>query len=295
MIVSVTVCFEPNLEYVKSQLDALATQVDKCLVIENGPGDAGLAGICERAGAMRIALGSNLGLAVAQNVGLRTVVSMGATSALLMDQDSLPCEGMVAALQQVLDGDPLVAAAGPRVLDMRSGEPNSFLIDAGYWPRMWLPQEGCSEKTANVAHLIASGSLLRVKALLAIGFMEADWFIDSLDIEWGFRARASGWKLVGVGAATLRHQIGDSLFKVQGFRTKKIPLHSPSRNYYILRNLIFLIRRQYVPLKWRLYFGVRILKYLVFYLMLVPNRRLRLEAISTGLWHGVCGHSGARP
>jgi rhamnosyltransferase len=178
---------------------------------------------------------------------------------------------------------------GARWVDERSGRPGLFYRVRGGRLRGIAPTD---EAPLRVDFLIASGTLLSMEAVTAIGPMREDLFIDHVDTEWCARALGAGWALYGVPRAQLRHALGDSQRRVWLGRWREVAVHSPLRNYYEVRNTIALLRSPHVPASWRCVHVVRLVQLLAFYGLLVAPRGQRWSAMARGLWHGVIGRWG---
>jgi rhamnosyltransferase len=97
--------------------------------------------------------------------------------------------------------------------------------------------------------LISSGALIGTAAIDAVGGFDESLFVDSVDLEWSFRARSMGFALYGVCGAVLDHRLGDERKAV--WKGVHLVVHSPQRTYYMTRNRFLLYRRGYMPLKWK--------------------------------------------
>lgn len=110
---------------------------------------------------------------------------MGADRVLLLDQDSVPSPGMVDLLASHLDtllsAGIKVAAVGPRLIDRRWNSRDRLA------PR---GRSSISAGLLEVDHLIASGALISLSTIDAVGEMRGDLFIDFVDIEWGCGRKA---------------------------------------------------------------------------------------------------------
>ncbi|MDP6919710.1 MAG: glycosyltransferase, partial [Arenicellales bacterium] len=132
-VTAVVTTYEPNLQTLEAQFVRLAGQVDALRVIDNGSTNAAdVAQLVSRYPlAQFTAAGENRGLGWAHNEGLRRALAEGADAVLLLDQDSLPSEGMVAALRQALlqqrDRGVRTAAVGARYLGTDQGHPSYFV------------------------------------------------------------------------------------------------------------------------------------------------------------------------
>ena len=127
----------------------------------------------------------------------------------------------------------------------------------------------------------------------AVGGMNEGYFIDHVDTEWCLRARMAGWQIFGVCAARLTHALGDRIIRIWFGRWREVSVHSPLRDYYILRNTVLMLRQ--VPMTWSWRFAQlgRIVQFLVFFGLAVPPRGRRFGMMMKGIWHGVVGRMGA--
>ena len=95
-VLAVVVTYHPQAGALQTLLEALATQVDGLLVIDNTPGSA--EHVERMLGPLRVGMphlrlrrnGANLGIAAAQNIGIRKALEEGFDYVLFSDQDSLP-------------------------------------------------------------------------------------------------------------------------------------------------------------------------------------------------------------
>lgn len=287
---AVIVTYRPDLEALTRSLLALRPQVARVWVVDNGSGATtvqALQDLADRQAVDLLALPDNQGIASAQNAGLAALAAAGLDGVLLMDQDSVADPRMVEHLCQAYAdlsaGGARVAAVGPRWVDQRSGRDGCFYRIRGGRIR---PVSPANDMPVPVDFLIASGSLISCAALSAIGTMREDLFIDHVDTEWCARAVAAGWRLHGVPAARLSHELGDSSQRVWLGRWREVAVHSPLRNYYEVRNTIVLIRDATIPPGWRFAQVVRLAQLLVFYGMFVAPRVLRCRLMAHGLQDG---------
>lgn len=287
-VVAVIVSYQPQLEGFSALLDALVPQVNSVVVVDNGSEDH-FGDWLEKYQAHSIHgifLGSNTGVAAAQNVGIDWARRQGTDYVVLFDQDSLPAPDMVRCLIEAVQVKQAagckVAAVGPRYLDERQDNPPPFIRVQG----LKLLRQVCdkSNSIVDVDYLISSGCLIPMSALDAVGVMREWLFIDYVDIEWGLRARHHGFQSYGVCSAHMQHSLGDHPIKFFG---KNIPLHSPLRHYYHFRNAVFLYKEPWVPLNWKLVDGWRLCLKYVFYSLFAKPRMAHLRMMTLGVWHGL--------
>lgn len=293
-IVAVIVSFNPGHDRLRALLEAVAPQVARVVVVDNGSarrsGDFLFALKLQLAFEL-IEFGQNRGIAAAHNAGIRYARDQGYGYVLLLDHDSLPAPGCVAELlkahRKLVGAGTEVAAVGPRYLDETSGVPAPFLRYTRWNSLKIYPGE--TDEVLETSVLISSGSLISVQAIDAIGLMDEALFIDGVDWDWCFRASSLGYRLYGIAAASMTHSLGDSGIRIFKW---KIPLHSPLRHYYAYRNTILLCKRRTVPFSWKLHFSARLVARFVIYMVLSPHRLKRCHYILRGLVDGLGDRSG---
>lgn len=295
-VCAVVVTFHPQIHALEHQLAVLARQVGGIVVVDNGSSE----GVCRwleqqvlDTRSAFIPLGTNTGIAAAQNRGISWSAENGFDHVLLMDQDSIPSEKMVqnlvkAARTLELQGVK-VGAVGPVCLDPRTGQAAPFArFDAG---RLQLARCHAGETFIPASVLMASGSLIPNLVLKDVGSMDAELFIDEVDHEWCLRAGAKGYQIFGVCSALLHHTVGDNIVQLWILRRRSYNTHSPLRNYYRIRNIFLLIRRPYmrnVCGKFMLYNALVIFIVNV----LAGNAWQQLRSMLRGLCHGLLNKAG---
>ena len=73
---------------------------------------------------------------------------------------------------------------------------------------------------------------------------------------------------------------------------KNITIHSPMRDYYVIRNSILVARRRYIAVAWRIYFIRRVPFFLLGFSLFADQRRLRCSLMLRGLFDGLLGRGG---
>ena len=157
---------------------------------------------------------TNMGIAYALNQGLYYAQEECCHFLLTMDQDSIISNTDVIRLKESLETDN-VASVGTYYSTIT----NSINREVDY--------------------LITSGNMVKVDVALAIGGYNECLFIDSVDIEFSFRLRRQGYKLLLVKDTHLCHKIGEleysPLLKI-GYLS-----HNKNRFYYKFRNAQYTI------------------------------------------------------
>lgn len=292
---AVIVTYHPNFQHLKYLLSTLSQQVDVVVVVDNtGYSPDQLSELLGNPdGRVELScLGSNLGVAEAQNVGINVVREKNCKHVILFDQDSCPPEKLVNVLSTQLHRLSKrgfkVAAVGPATIDSRTFEYDKFTRSKNFHIELITPKHNDSDPI-ECDFVISSGCLMPIAAINSIGLMEKRLFIDCVDIEWGFRAISKGYKIYGIPDAKMIHTIGDHHLRV--FKAR-LTMHSPLRHYYFYRNFYSLLFRGYIPISWRLHVLFRSAVQAGLFLMFSENGFLHLKSILTGVTHGLMGRLG---
>ncbi|AOJ74957.1 MULTISPECIES: glycosyltransferase family 2 protein [Burkholderia] len=284
----VVVFYRPNADCIRNANRLVG--FGDCIVVDNTEGNhnAGLLGLDPEI--EYIANGRNLGIATALNQGVERLLERGCRWALLFDQDSQPTSELLTGLPKRIDvavrRNPRVALAGPAYADARLGGVAPFIQFRHFSLKRIRPT---STEPVSVDFLITSGSCLNLSLWHEIGPMDDSLFIDFVDLEWCVRARARGCLILGIPDITLVHELGGEPVRVFG---RLYPSHSALRHYYLFRNAVLLIKRDYVPLSWK---STELIKFpfrLAIYGAFMTPRMQHIRLSLLGLWHGLSGRSG---
>lgn len=293
-VAAVVVLYEPDLKILSELLRSVIGQVATVIVVDNTIGSEESRSPIPHPFSSNVsyyALGDNLGIATAQNYGIKTALQTNHTHVLLMDQDSLLPPSMVNDLltreqQLKLAGKP-VAALGPVFVDVKTGEMSYVIRHSFLFVQKISPSDHRDPIESDT--IIASGSLISARAFSAIGLMDERLFIDRVDIEWGLRARALGYYCYICPDIIMQHSLGDTFVTYGG---KVINLHSDLRHYYMVRNSVYLLRKQHMGWKWKSVMIARVPLYLLFYSMHSRTPISAFFLLIKAVWHGCKGKLG---
>lgn len=185
---------------------------------------------------------SNLGIAAAQNIGLKLAFNKGFKSIFLLDQDSQITNNFSVKLTEVFN-DPLVNIVAPVYYDVIKGYeyPLVDILPSGR-RKKYLPKNLSTPIDISVA--ISSGMLIRRSVFDKVGMFDEGLFIDYVDTEWCLRCASHDISIRIHPSAVMNHSIGEKSLTLLGFR---VPVHSPVRRYYRIRNAFHLLRMKHVP------------------------------------------------
>jgi len=288
-VCAIAVTYHPDTE-LPARFSRILRQVSRLVIVDNGSSDAEimmLQGFAANPAVTLMLNFTNLGVASALNNGIDHAAKLGFRWVLLLDQDSYIDDDMVQTLIAVQaafpDRDRLaVIGSGFRDTDEAPREPGDGSCGGG-----WKEAES----------VITSGSLIPLKAHAVVGPFREEFFIDYVDTEYCFRARAKGYRVIRTRKLIMRHAIGAITRHRVLWLNKWTYNHTADRRYYIARNDTVMLREygHYVLGLWALKsFGrcVRLCKRITLY----EEMKLRkIIAVAQGWWDGIRGHMGPRP
>jgi rhamnosyltransferase len=298
-----TVTFNPDIERLSLQIAALPPDAS-FIVVDNASAPDAVESLqrllIARPNTELIRNESNLGLATALNQAANHVIKHlpSAKYLLLMDQDSVPAEGAIASLLAAhidLEAQGVkVGCVGPRLIDKTTGLQHGFHCIKGWkWVRVF-PSEDHQTPIA-CANLNGSGTLLRTELFRTLGGLDEGLFIDHVDTECAFRTLSCGWKLFGIPWILFDHSMGDRGLRYWWFGWRVWPQRSPLRHYYLFRNTLWLMRRNYVPAVWKIWAVVKLFLTMAVHLIIDPQRceqfRKMLKGVRDGLSNNGIGNN----
>jgi rhamnosyltransferase len=178
---------------------------------------------------------TNKGLGYALNQGLRNSLDNKYEWTLLLDQDSLLSNNMVAEMissyKNLTDVKKEVALIIPVIYDVNFKKTLPPIITTNF-----LNKKIKNPKKDTFVHFqITSGTMVKNEVIKYTGLMNEYFFIDYIDFDYCFRAADKGYKLLLSRNALLYHRLAEKKRKFFfSFRE-----HEPFRVYYQTRNRLF--------------------------------------------------------
>jgi rhamnosyltransferase len=280
-VCAILVSYHPDAELPRRAVHILE-QVGALVIVDNGSGEAThemLRGIAADARVSLVLNSSNLGVASALNLGVERASALGFTWMLLLDQDSDLHDDMLASLIEVRAAYPEPARVA--VIGAGFGEETPPALGAAWH---------------EVESVITSGSLIPLAVHAAIGPFRDEFFIDYVDSEYCFRARAQGYRVLRTAKPLMSHTIGaptrHDLLGIAKWTTN----HSPDRRYYMARNDTVMLREYggYAFGSWALKSLSRRLRTCKRIMLYERSKARKIAAVSAGWWDGVRGRMGPR-
>ena len=294
-IAAIIVTYIPGEKKLRSLLSALTDQVSAIYIVDNTPtnnidwlNQYSIENIDLTIRYFR--LGKNYGIARAQNIGINFATDDGFDYLIFFDQDSwVPpklVHGLIESEKQLLDLGEKVGSIGPLFLDKKSGQYSEAVRYTGFIVRK-IKLHPMQIDPIQSDHIISSGSLIRLDTLKIVGNMQEKLFIDLVDTEWCLRAAKLNYKHYINPSTIMIHNIGDEPVK---FGSKYINMHSNIRNYYVIRNMTYLMFHSTISWSWRLNCLYKIPRYIWIFIWITPAKNklnitiLLMRAIFSGLF-----------
>ena len=282
-ILCLLVLYKPDKKILHEAISAIANQVEYIWISDNTPG--GYSQIDEILNINKAKISyeymlRNVGIAHAQNIGIKYAIKNDYDFVYMLDQDSISPLGLVDNLEEeflrLRKKGINVGGVGPQPFNRDTGKKYVATIKKG---------KLIDVSVREVSELINSASLIDVNMFKDVGLMEDSLFIDAVDFELCWRASfLRGYRFFQISSLSLNHKLGEGDRYLCGMAIK-IP--TPFRTYYLYRNYICLCRRKYVPLYWKVSNGIKFFfKY--FYLSLFVTPRFEyFRNINRGICDGV--------
>lgn len=263
------VTYNPKISLLKKNILAIKDQVSEIFIVDNGSINLNeiILLIKKFKSINLINNKKNMGIAYALNQLCLTAVNRKYDWILTLDQDSVCPPKFVYSLSRFISQN--IGIVAPIIVDRNVG-----II--GHEP---------TNKPQEVRTCITSGALTNLNAWKQINGFDENMFIDSVDSEYCYRLRKSGFKILQVPNVKLAHSIGNAK-KCQFLFWNFIDTeHSAFRAYYIAQNNIYYPKKHNLILR-LLRGNFRNLKYVFIVLVYEKNKREKVRAIFKGWKRG---------
>lgn len=238
---SVVVCDNSDVSSVKEEIERLLDTIPNAILL---------------------CFNENLGIAEAQNRGIKLAASQGAAYFIEMDQDSsLPAdyvERIIRSYQYLIDAGHAVGGVGPVAVSAKDG---------AYYHGVKEPKG-----LMRVEKTLSSGFFFSLEAFKAVGDKDSDLFIDYVDWDWCWRSNVKGLGVFVDTELTMQHMLGEGHRKILFF---SVGMPAPIRHYYQYRNGLYMLTRRHVPLRWKFERAVILLLKLPVYMFFSERGKAR--------------------
>jgi len=238
-ICAIIVTYNPEIQILSGNINKLNAINISCCVVDNT--DASYLSALPTHNKV-IAFQENHGIAKAQNEGIKYAISEGYDAIIFFDQDSILNENSILSLISGFD-NPETEIAAPVFTDTDKGFYYKLVDITKYGLRKIINPQLLKNKI-NISTAISSGTLVRTSVFNKVGLMDEDFFIDYVDTEWCLRCANNNILIEINPQSIMKHSIGDKSINLFFFR---VPVHSPTRRYYRIRNSLMLLSKPDVP------------------------------------------------
>ena len=270
------VTYNPDIDRLKKNIDAIINQVDKVYIYDNASNN--LSDIKKITDGLNVDIkcdSENNGIAVALNAIVNAAVNDGYKWALTLDQDTICPNDIILKLSKHIG--PNIGIICPGVIyetGRRQGESNRII--------------------ENISACMTSGSLTNIKAVKSVGGYNNDYFIDYVDNEICMKLRINGYSIIRCNECVISHQLGETRnIKLPLIGTMVVNSHNPWRLYYMVRNnYIFIMdykKNLNTPKEW-----MKLIYILLNEVCFSTNKRESIKCIRDGLLDAKKGMLGKR-
>ncbi len=264
------VTYNPDINILHSNINAIIDQVEKIYIYDNGSGNIDeislLINTIQNSRIILISNEQNKGIAFALNRIMEISAENGFSWVITLDQDSVVPPNIISDNFDIInsESDSDLAIIGCIVNDR-----NVHKI-----------ADKKKEKYNLEPFWITSGSITNVRIWEKIGGFDEEMFIDFVDIEYCLRAGMNGYKILVNDDVILSHTIGNTEEKFGGLLV--IRNHSSIRKYYQVRNLLYMNFKLYKKISAEV-----LLKIIAAYLKVIFFEDKKIEKIKK-LSNGLC-------
>jgi rhamnosyltransferase len=281
---SVIVCYNPDWDNVFKLVATLQSSGVKSIVIDNSDIHYQLN---FKPDFYYVPLNGNFGIAAAQNIGVQKALSLESDIIIFFDQDSAIDDTFIQRLlKPIIDENKNIVA--PVFRSIQYGFIHSIVSLSRFGFRIKTNPLMMSNLTTNMA--ISSGSAIHKDVFESVGLFEEKLFIDYVDTEWCLRCYSKGYNIFIDTSVEMLHEIGD---RTISFLSLNVPVHTPLRRYFRLRNAIQMLRYRHVP---KLYAITEILYCLIHHTIIMFSSKNKLEyfkSLIQALKDGILGKLGS--
>lgn len=217
------------------------------IVLDNGSEDETVATARERfPWATIIENGENLGFCRGNNVGLKYALAQGFDYVMLLNSDTLCTPTLLSELVSVMQADPKIGIVGAKNLLMENTEYTWGKYGVVTWGPMLVrtigrfqPDDKRNDPPQDVDWVIGNACMMSRESLEKVGLLDEEYWQCNEDVDWCYRARDAGYRVVYVDRAAIIHKGGSSADLTQ----KKVF----SYGYFIGRNAFTFARKHGNP------------------------------------------------
>lgn len=279
-IVGIVVLFNDSDITTKHNIINISNQVDCLYAIDNSSdSNDGFYGGIDKV--YYIPQYKNLGIAAAQNIGIKKAIDDGAEFIFFADPDTEFPKDTISRLllkyQKIKRVNSQAGGICTSAINETTGYPISLKGNFIKEERQW--------KATEITYMMNSGSLIPTELFRIVGNMWEELFIDDVDCEWCWRAtRKANVRFYQDNEVSVKHHLGNQAQKVGG---KLRSISSPQRLFYQFRNYLWMLKTGYAPKQWLMFNGWKYAIKAFYFPLFVKPRWTNLKKIVCGVFAGI--------
>ncbi|WP_286330246.1 glycosyltransferase [Duncaniella freteri] len=225
----IIVAYNPtqNIEFLLGECCKIASQV--IIVDNNSRNNEWIKELSNRFNILYIRNTENFGIGKAINIGRCQINNQSKRWILTFDQDSCPPKDLLSSYNYVIKQENNIGLIGINF--------NSGVNKGGNNLKKYIYHESLDQ--------ITSGLLHNIEIFDIVGKYNEKLFIDCVDFEYSLRVRAYGFKTIMILNCFLDHTIGSPKTITIGRLKIQSMNHSAFRQYYIVRNHIWIAKKYF--------------------------------------------------
>ena len=263
----------PTIENVEN-INKISKQVDYVLIMDNSPFDNKNL-LLSIENVKYYCVKENLGISKAFNYLLKneSILFNDEDYIIFFDQDSTIEENHIDNLindyNELIKNNYKVACLGPIYYERNSNKVKIQKLKKELLPSIY-----------SVKSIITSSMLCRYKELKEINFWNEDVFLDMSDWDLCWRFIEKGYLCCVTSNVILTHTLGENSKNVGAIKLK---VGKEIRDYYQVRESLYLFDKTYTPLKFKLRFILMLVVRNPLRLIFLDNRKERLHYMVKGI------------
>lgn len=144
-------------------------------------------------------------------------------------------------------------------------------------------------RTMSVKSVITTSFLCKYVVLKKVKFWNEEIFLDMADWDLCWRLKAENLLCCMTSASIISHRVGTGK---KNYGLIKLWVWKPFREYYQIRDCLYLMKKRYVPLKFRINFIMMLTIRPILHLLFLDNKQERLQYMRKGVKDYYAGIKG---
>ena len=161
--------------------------------------------------------GENLGFCRGNNVGMRYALGRDCDYVMLLNSDTKMTPPLIRELVNVMESDPTIGITGAKNLLMENPDYTWGKYGVVTWGPMlvrtigrFVPDDKRNDPPQDVDWVIGNACMMRRASLERVGLFDEEFWQCNEDVDWCYRARKAGFRVVYVDRAAILHKGGSS-------------------------------------------------------------------------------------